>query len=204
MNRRIVPIVEGEGEVEAIPILLRRLFSTFRRLDLLDQIYPPQRKKRHLIVKPNQLEKEIIRASRFQGCEAIIVLIDSDTDCAAKLAQNLVERALKERNDKHIEVILAVSEYESWLIGGASSIAGKRGLPLDLLPDEDPEMIPNAKAWLDKKMGSRKYLETDDQPALTNDFNICGAYRRCPSFRRFCKAIKRIAKILPPSVDICP
>jgi hypothetical protein len=198
LTRRIVPIVEGHGEVEAVPILLRRLLQAFGRDDLLNEIHHPQRKKRYLIVKNGQLEKEIHRASLLPGCKAIIVLLDCDEDCAAELGPSLSLRARQARSDLHIEVVIAVREYESWLIGGASSLAGKGGLPADLQPHGDPESVTNPKAWLDSQMGQRAYLETDDQPALTSEFNICAAYRRSASFRHFCKAVKRIAVGLPP------
>jgi hypothetical protein len=196
LSPRIVPIVEGHGEVDAIPVLLRRLFMDWDRHDLLNEIGKPQRKKRTKITKLGELENEIAFAATEEGCEAILVIIDADDDCAAELGPALLKRSRKARADIKIIVALAVREYESWLIAGLSSLVTRGKLPQGVKPPENIESIRGAKEWLEDKMG-RAYQETVDQASFTATFNIEEASKHSRSFRHFIKAVKNIVDKLP-------
>lgn len=95
-------------------------------------------------------------------------------------------------------VVLAVREYEAWLVAAASSLRGRSGLPDDLEPPPDPEAIGSPKAWLDRRM--RGYSETTDQPALTAHLDLDLA-RAAPSFDKLVREVTRLLGVpaeLPP------
>jgi hypothetical protein len=180
---RIASLVEGHGEVEAVPILLRRIArARGRQVDVL----PPIRVKRQRIVKSGELERAIELAARKTGEEGrVLVLLDADQSCPAELAPKLLERASGARRDREIRVVLAKTEFEVWFVAAAESLAGQRGLDADLRSPADPESLPSPKAWLSRHMtAGRSYREVLDQPALAAAMDLQQA-RRAPSFDKF-------------------
>lgn len=79
---KIQPIVEGYGEVQALPILLRRLRDQASAWDV--EIKRPMRCNRSELVGQPKLEK-MVKAARYQpDCNAILILFDGDRDCPAE------------------------------------------------------------------------------------------------------------------------
>jgi hypothetical protein len=148
----IACIVEGHGEVEAVPILIRRIAA---RVDPARSILVkrPLRITRSQLVRARELERAIELAARQLGRQGgILVLIDSDDDCPAELGPQLLDRARKARSDFPIGVVLAKREFEGWFLASAESLRGKRGLPDDLTSPPDPESIRGAKEWMARHM----------------------------------------------------
>lgn len=178
----IVCIVEGHGEAEAVPILLRRIgreLAPPRFFSIHSAIRVPASK----LLQEGELERKVDVAARKIGPDgAIFVLLDCDDGCPAQLGPDLLRRARAARPDRRIAVVLAKREYEAWFLASARSLQGKRGLPEDLEPPPDPESIRGAKEWLSRQMGPQtRYSETTDQPALTALFDMQAA-RAADSF----------------------
>jgi hypothetical protein len=175
-------IVEGHGECEAAPVLVRRIAA---RLDpaLLIRIPPPLRVPKSRLLKPGELERTVELAARKVGrAGAILILLDSDEDCPAEWGPMILQRAVAARGDLPVGVVLAKREFEAWFLAAAESLQGTRGLRGDLESPCDPEGIRGAKEWLSERMeGNRHYVETLDQPALAARFSIEEA-RRSASF----------------------
>ncbi len=57
-----------------------------------------------------------------------------------------------------------------------------------------PEEVRGAKERLQTQMAGRIYRERADQAALTAQFNMAAAYRRCRSFRRMVRAFGLLAE----------
>lgn len=179
----IASIVEGKGEVEAVPILLRRIAEKVSPHVFVNAL-PPIRVSRNRIVKQEKLEDAVRLAARQIGNEqgGILILLDSDDDCPKQLAEELLGRARAARADRHIRVVLAKREYEAWFLAAADSIAGRRAIDKSTTPPAKPESIRAAKAWLSGRMSAnRAYSPTRDQPALTAVFDMDAA-RSAPSF----------------------
>ena len=124
----IACVVEGHGEVEAVPILIRRIAA---RVDpaLSILVRRPLRISRSQIARVGELERAIELAARQVGRQGgILVLIDSDDDCPAELGPELLGRARKARSDLPIGVVLAKREFEGWFLASAESLRGKRGI----------------------------------------------------------------------------
>ena len=179
---RIATIVEGHGEVEAVPILLRRIAERVVPGIALE-VPRPIRVKRHQILKVEELERAVALAAGRAGPNGgILVLLDADDDCPAELASRLLRRARQSRPDRPIRVVLAKAEYESWFLAAAASLAGHRGIDEAASPPADSEAIRNAKGWLSACMPpGRRYRETLHQAALTARFDVDAA-RAAPSF----------------------
>lgn len=189
----ISTIVEGHGEVEAVPVLIRRIAS---RIDpaIILHLPRPMRLSRLRLVRTGELERAIDFAGRTAApTGAILVLIDAETDCPAELAPALIERARRVRHDLPLSVVLAHREYESWFLAGAESLAGRRDLPASIPPPVDPEAVRGAKEWLSARMPKgRSYRETRDQAALTAALDLDLAARRSPSLRKLERDLARL------------
>jgi hypothetical protein len=186
-------IVEGHGEVQAVPVLLRRLAERWNP-ELSLEIPRPIRTGRHKVVKPDELERTVELAARqLPKPRAILVLIDAEDDCPKELAPNLLARARKARSDIPIGVVLAKHEFEAWFLAAIGSLGGHRGLPQDPPVVPDPESVRGAKGLITRNMlGSRAYSETLDQPALAAVFDIQTARSRSDSFDKCCREVERL------------
>jgi hypothetical protein len=186
-------IVEGDGDLQAVPIAIRKI---------VHEIDPGLGLKIHLLrvprtklVKPGELERSIELAARRAGRGgAILVVVDSDDDCPATLGPELLARARKVRSDLPVSVVLAKREFEAWFLASARSLRGLRGLASDLVPPPDPESIRGAKEWLTARMTrGRGYTETLDQSALTASMDLSQA-RTAPSFDKFFRDVVAIVE----------
>ena len=185
---RIVAIVEGDGEVKAVPVLLRRIGAAVAPLAALD-VARPIRVSRGRFLKESGLEGYVsLAASRAGPDGRILVLLDANGDCPAELGAALLRRARAARPDLLIEVVLAKCEYESWFIAAADSLRGTRGISNAANVPPDPESIRGAKEWLRARM-SGPYSPTADQAALTARFDMTAARRRAPSFDKMWRAV---------------
>ncbi len=181
---RIAPIVEGHGEVQAVPILIRRIAAEID-VNLTVTIEPPIRMPANRLRKSGELERTVeLAARKLGGAGGILILIDCDWDngCPKWDGPDLLQRAQSARPDMPVSVVLAYREYEAWFIAAAESIQGRRGLAETLEVVADSEGIRGAKEWLSSRMPrNRPYAETTDQPALTQWFDMQAA-RRANSF----------------------
>ena len=205
---RIASIVEGDGEVEAVPILLRRfaaLAGCPGQLDILSPIRQPASKllKKDPQGRRAELERLVELATRkLRGPGGVFVLLDCDDDCPATLGPELLACVKNVRPEIPMAVVLAYREYEAWFLGAAASLAGRRDLPANLLPHPSPELPRDCKGWLSAHMPrGRRYSEITDQPALTNAFDLDAAKQACPSFdkchRELTALIRNVAAITP-------
>ncbi len=186
MPIRLGCIVEGHGEVEAVPVVVRRIAE--RESPLSDvRILGPIRISKDRLVKAGELERAVELAARLTGLPGgVLVVLDSDDDCPAEQGPALLARAVEARSDRPIAVVLAKREFEGWLLAAAESLRGQRGLPDNLQPPADPEAIRGAKEWLTgRMMASRVYSPTLDQPALSARFDLDLARKRSESFDKF-------------------
>ncbi len=190
---RIATIVEGQGDAESLPILLRRIASRLRPEIVLD-LPRPIRVSRDRIVKRNELERPLELAARRAGRSGhILILLDADDDCPAKLGPGLIRRAREARPDRRVFVVIAKSEYESWFLASAASVAGKRGIAGAISAPPAPESIRDAKGWLSARMPpGRRYRPTLDQAALTSQFDLVAARLASSSFDKLWRDMEEL------------
>jgi hypothetical protein len=167
-------VVEGHGDFKAAPILFRRIGYDIDPAVPLDVLQPIRRPRSSLVRTAGQeLEHAVeLAALKARPRGGVFILLDSDDDCPATLAPILLARAKAAGMGLQVSVILPQREFESWFLAAAESIRGKRGLPADLTPPQDPEGIRGAKEWLRQRMSGHVYSETIDQPALAAIFDL--------------------------------
>lgn len=179
MTFTLATIVEGEGEVSALPELLRRLEPTWR--------YPrPIRFPRTKLLKDEGIIKAISIALATirdgSGSGAVLIMLDADDDCAVELARGRLN-AVPEAIRSSTQCVVAVREYEAWLVAGD---------PDHPYPD-DPEARRDAKGVLKQWYGL--YKPTADQARFTARCDWDRVRQRCRSFRKLEAALAAIGDI---------
>jgi hypothetical protein len=181
----IAPIVEGKGEVEAVPKLLHRLFAEDRRSSLL-VVNPPIRIKAGSFLNDEDYFLHYVelacRKARGQPQGHVIILLDCEDGCPGKLGPHLLARARKVQPQVPLVVVLAHREYETWFLAAAPSLRSVGGLPRDLQAPASPEAIRGAKEWLADRMPNG-YDPPNHQTLFTERFSFAQA-DAVPSFAR--------------------
>lgn len=191
---RLVCVVEGDGEVEALPILVRRIVA-----EVLPEAYiacqrPILTRRDRLLRRSDELERVMLLARAKAGVHgAILLVIDSDGEPPCQVGPELLRRALPIAAGLQVGVVVAHREFEAWFLAAAESLRGHRELSQSMSGPADPEAIRDAKGWLRRHMppGCR-YGETTDQPALAQIFDLQAA-RRAPSFDKCYREVTRLA-----------
>nr|VFJ77764.1 MAG: protein of unknown function (DUF4276) [Candidatus Kentron sp. FW] len=125
---KIFTIVEGEGEVNAFPVLLRRL-GEWLSPQCSVQVERPIRVPRDRFLKRKEEFRRFLwlAAAKSGDIGWIIILLDADDDCPARLGPEILERASVIVPHRQVSVILADREFEAWFLAAAPSLNGKRG-----------------------------------------------------------------------------
>jgi hypothetical protein len=108
----MISIVEGDGEVAALPLLLRRLATDIRPQHWVEAPYPI-RVPRDKLLKPNQLERYFqLAAAQASGCGVLIVLDAEDPvhGCPANLGPTIKARVSLVRHDVPTLVVIAKND----------------------------------------------------------------------------------------------
>jgi hypothetical protein len=146
-------VVEGDGEVQALPILVRVVAA---RIDPEVYVHIPTPvlvKRTRIDARFADFERAIEMAvAKIKAQGGILILLDSEGEPPCQLGPALQERARRARGDLPIAVVLAHRMFENWFLASAESLRGRRGLPADLQPPDQPETIHGAKDWLRQRM----------------------------------------------------
>jgi hypothetical protein len=190
---RIKPIVEGHGDVAAVPELLRRLQFDYGLGGHNVQIARPIKWKRSCFNSEPHVRRAVQLAKAEPDCIGILIIFDSDDDCPKTHSGRVSQWSRQEAGNVPCEVVMAHREYESWLLATVESLRGRRGIREDAISEVSPEEIRGAKERLETKMRlDMSYSETTDQVALTSHADFQTAYTRCRSFRRLVRAFRSL------------
>jgi hypothetical protein len=183
----IQPIVEGHGEVPAVPILLRRLRDMCGAFGI--DINRPIRATRSQLVREDTLKQRVDLALLQENCGAILIIFDADDDCPLELAPVIHDWANEQSGPVPSAIVMANREYEAWFLASIESLRGRRNIRNDAVSHPSPEVPRAAKGQLEDRMvEGTSYSETVDQPALTALFEMNQAYAQCRSFRHLVTA----------------
>ena len=185
----IQPIVEGDGDILAVPKLLHRLTSELSVGFV--KIGKPLWIRRNQIVKRDHLEKGL-RQARNKSSRAVLILFDSDDDCARNLIPQMNQWASEIAPDIPTAIVMARREYEAWFLAALESLRDSRDISADAAFTGNPEVRRDAKKILSGFMAEGPYKETVDQPRFTSSFDLGQAYRNSSSFRKLVKEFIRV------------
>jgi hypothetical protein len=190
--KRLVVVVEGEGDEAAVPRLLSRT------LDLAGEHGWFVDTKRTLKVGGLPAFRKhfdrYARLLRLQPADALLVLLDLEDGCPVREAQSLAADVRALSFPYPVAVVLAHREYEAWFLASLPSIASAvESLPDGAEYEDDPEARRGCKERLTALMPpGRAYKETLDQPAFTSVLDFDLAAERCRSFQRLVHAVDQL------------
>lgn len=102
---RIAAIVEGHGETQAVPLLLRRL-ATLIDPSFVPEVLPPLRIPASSLLRHGEIERAVELASRkLGGHGGIFVLVDCDWEGGCPIPSRSL---IRDSDTPHIRAIIAV------------------------------------------------------------------------------------------------
>jgi len=210
----LVLFVEGDGDKLAVPVLVKRLLGEMQAWDVVSLHPSPFRVgELHRITGRRSTEwtRLLAAARKIPNVGGVLLLLDGDMRTSAGAAEFCVKRSGEALVEEAREVgagktfslacVFARQEYESWLLAGVSSLAGKPlspggrpGVRADAVaPVGDLELAPrDAKGSMNALMTSG-YNPPRDQAALTRLVDLEEIRRRqMRSFRRLESALAQL------------
>ena len=118
MTVRVGAVVEGHGEVRALPILIRRICETHEVFDL--HVEHPYR-----LPRTQMLNEKLGGAVRMQRIRVgdngvVLVLLDADDDDPGEVRARITSILGREAEGTMV-VAVAVREYEAWFLAAIES-----------------------------------------------------------------------------------
>lgn len=188
----IVPIVEGDGDVEAVPVLVRALLA---QQQAWGWTVARPKKAGGLNSLRSRLADFLRYADGERDCGGILILIDLDDGCAREEALQLAAAARAVAITHPTAIVFACREYEAWFLASIETIAGNHDLPAGLVYPGEVEARRGVKEWLRDQMPRGKtYKETIHQVRMTAQLDLGMAYQRSRSFRRLSHAIAELVQ----------
>lgn len=182
-----VPIVEGQGEVGAVPKLLYRICAE-KAPFIIPRVNEPIRVKANQFIQNGDVFAKYYglaaaKARMHQPSGRVLIFLDSEDYCPAQLGPRLMQQAVSLNAGVRCDVILAYREYETWFIASARSL----GLPENQEIPEDPCLNRGAKEWLSRNL-QIQYSEVRHQAEFTQRMDLDSALV-VPSFARLVRKI---------------
>jgi len=198
-------IIEGDGEEDALPILLRRIIQEIDPSTYI-RVRRPYRRPKGRLKRQEHLSQIVqLVARQLVPPHALLILLDADDDCPAEFGPRLLDWALSARRDVPIAVVMANREYEAWFLAAAESLRGHRGLAGDLSPPADPEAISGAKEWLRRYMApGAPYTPMSHQASFSAMIDLELARQRAPSFDKLCRDVRRLIEAMRTAEGLRP
>ena len=184
----IASIVEGDGEVAALPVLLRRLAAELEPFVLVNALPPIRVRRDRFLNKDEELRRQLLLAASKCGDDGwILIVLDADDDCPSLLAADICPPAPQYLPHRRLSVVLANREFEAWFIAAAQSLDGFRSFALTSGERVEAEAPRNAKGWIRERMRGKPYSEVIDQPAFAARIDLQQALDNSRSFRKLYK-----------------
>jgi len=182
----VYPIVEGHGEVEAVPVLLRRIAMEFEKYDL--RVESPYRLPRGSMLHSEEKLNAALRlaAGRLLATglpSGIVVCHDANGDTVEDLREQLRPRLALVDDRIKVHHAIPVREYEAWFLAAAESFRDHPRCRPDAPLIANAEEIRGAKEAFQRSIlrDGEYYSETVDQSRFTSIFDLKLAMR-CVSF----------------------
>ncbi|MCY1010758.1 DUF4276 family protein [Nannocystis pusilla] len=188
-------IVEGHGEVLALPPLVRRICSELFSLYHVE-VAQPLRQPRTRLVRDGELQRfagvaaNKLRAARPVAHGLVLVLLDGDGDRPCELGPRLLARAQSGSGDQAAACVVANLEFETWFVAAAESLGDYLDLGASQIP-QSPETLRLRKKWIEDRFRGTRYSETLDQPRLAARMDLALCRSRSPSFDKLCRDLER-------------
>jgi hypothetical protein len=199
MKRAIQLVVEGDGDLRAAPVLLRRILEAFQ----VDNVAIPSPHKRGDLPKVKAEFGRFVRVAQKEEAP-ILWLLDFDCrscECVKEENKNLKERATVEIGAWPLEICFMVKEYETLFLADEQMTRRYFEIPPAIAWPMNPEQIRDAKGTLSKLLPKgQSYKPTLHQDKLSARINLAMDDADCPSLGHLKRAVARLVEALPNEV----
>ena len=190
--RRLLTIVEGDGDVRAVPILIRR---TLEKNGIFDVgLLPTQRRGEYPSVKKN-FDDYFVAATKENS--PILWIMDFDSkgyDCPYREAAQLLDRAQALRPNWPLKIAFLMKEYEGLFLHDeqATRIVFP-DIPKQVEFPKSPHEIRGVKEWISgKRPKGMAYKETVHQAKITAHLNLDLLHERSRDFAHIERAVLQL------------
>lgn len=185
--RKPVLILEGAGDKDAVPELIRKLAHQHGIFDLSIVPHPIIHQNIPKLRAGEELER-FVQYGLMRDGDSLLLLLDCDDLCAKDEVHAFAERVRKQNPIKKVGVAFFNSEYESLFITCLDLIAERYpdyGWNLEgWNADEAHEEIVGAKGYISRHMKhARAYKATRDQVKVTSALDFDRLREKSRSFR---------------------
>lgn len=187
---QIASVVEGHGEVQGLPVLIRRISQEIHGEPFVVAHTPHRIPKSKMRKSPELTRVVRLQSGRVRDTGGVVVLTDADDDDAEDLRMELQATSDSAAFSLTV-VVIAVKEYEAWFLAGIESLREHKSIRDDADYCGDPEQPRNAKLALEERM-TESYDSIRHQPAFNARLDIAAAATRSPSLTRFVNALGTI------------
>lgn len=198
--KKILLVVEGDGEVQAGAILVRRVLHELHGLFEWDVETQRRRDYSHLRAN-NWANFRRYLSSAFHEKAPILWMLDCDDNCAVEVVKELSQEATNIGVRTPLAFALWVREYETMFLHDLDSVRERFRLSkIEQLP-RDPESKRGAKEWLNSQMPRGQiYKERIDQSSLSAVVDLQRLQANYKSFQHFERALLWLADRTEPGI----
>ena len=185
--RKPVLLVEGDGDVQAVPSLIRKLAVAAGFYDLNPCPSPIKCGEIPKLRKAGQLERFVQYACSRPDGDSVILIVDCDDDCPVEASAEFVARVgqIAERSAKKIGLAFIQKEFETLFLYSLAELSDRYPEHGWRLKDEDAykdwTTLRGAKGELDRRMKNYSYKETRDQVKFVSAVDINRLASTCRS-----------------------
>lgn len=188
--RHIGLVVEGAGDAEAVPLLLRRHLHEIGIFD--DLLGSPVRCNGiGNATTPSGIEGFIAVAAARPGCQAIMVVLDGEGSPVNTVGPKLLTRCLKVAGHLPIAICLADRSYEDWLYASCETLE---------IGIDNYKPQTRGQGVIVEALKPAKYVKPTWQPRLTARMDIALARGRSESLNRALEKLETIVANVFPDV----
>ena len=192
--KRILPVVEGDGDLKAVPELVRRVAHGLGHYDVI--VERPH--KRGDLPKVLSRFEDYFSVALLEACPILWVMDYDCADCDDQMShvQALHARAESLAQGTPFEFVFMVQEFETLFLADhettrkvLDNISGTCVFPTD------PEQVRDAKGWISsaRPKGS-SYKPTQHQQKIASQIDLARLRTRSPSFMPFHAAVQRLVE----------
>jgi len=183
MAKAISLIVEGDGDVSAAPLLVRRVAEKRKFFDLLIVGKPIKAGSVYKLLRQGEVER-YVELALSRNCDGALILLDTDEGCPIHLIKELQSRIRMnaDRFGKKTALCFFKSEFESLFLNCIEAYLTEAASRMVEPPIQGWESIRGAKERF-RALTKRPYRETVDQVRHTALLDLPRLAQRSRSYQ---------------------